>query len=604
MNGAARYQHGRNVMTARPDGQLASREPVLLPIMAPRLQADCEPDGRIALALWGAGTLGTIGFTPLAGPFTYGPNRVIGRTGGIYVAQSAPVMVIRGARVRRVTPARRAAWWHEVTPQAAAPRITRNGSARIYELPWGSFVLDQRDSDLVLGVGASPDEAQDGLALSVETILAEAEGYARKCDRLPGADPILRSMVASGTHAALSSIRQDEHGKFAGLAAGQAYSAPARTYFRDGYWTLQPLLQLAPEVVRDQIRLLATGIQPDGEAPSGVILSGPAQSTAWDKFRLQADRYKEEHLRPGDWWSDHFDSPLFFILAIGDYVAATGDVDEAKRHWPIVAAIVERYVRASGADGLPKKPNHDRDWADNVFREGLVSYDVGLWVGALDAVARIGETVDPKLAARAKALAAMARSNLDAVLWVEKRGNYADFVNSDGFAEDHFMIDSLTLLRYDAVSDKKAAQMLQSAERMLESRNNSDQPYGDWGVLCAFPPYKRPKDVRAKSAFAYRYHNGSDWPYWDGVYALERLRRGLAGARYALTRWWEVSLANGWAGAVEYYSPPFGRGSLLQGWSALPAHVAVLYRDALLAGEDKPASNAPVLDGAQGGPHP
>ena len=96
-------------------------------------------------------------------------------------------------------------------------------------------------------------------------------------------------------------------------------------------------------------------------------------------------------------------------------------------------------------------------------------------------------------------------------------------------------------------------------------------------MLCAYPPYQRPRDVRAKSAFAFRYHNGSDWPYWDGVYAEERLRHGLGGARYALTRWWEMCLANGWAGAVEYYSPPFGRGSLLQGWSAMPAAIAIKY---------------------------
>ena len=55
------------------------------------------------------------------------------------------------------------------------------------------------------------------------------------------------------------------------------------------------------------------------------------------------------------------------------------------------------------------------------------------------------------------------------------------------------------------------------------------------------------------------------------------MRRRLGGARYALTRWWEACLANGWAGAVEYFSPPFGRGSLLQAWSAMPAAVALKY---------------------------
>ena len=97
------------------------------------------------------------------------------------------------------------------------------------------------------------------------------------------------------------------------------------------------------------------------------------------------------------------------------------------------------------------------------------------------------------------------------------------------------------------------------------------------GVLCAFPPYKRARDIRAKTAFPFRYHNGSDWPYLDGLYAEERLRRGLGGARYPLTRWWEYCLAQGWAGPVEYFAPPFGRGSLLQGWSSMPATAALKY---------------------------
>ena len=45
-------------------------------------------------------------------------------------------------------------------------------------------------------------------------------------------------------------------------------------------------------------------------------------------------------------------------------------------------------------------------------------------------------------------------------------------------------------------------------------------------------------------------------------------------------------------GAVEYFSPPFGRGSLLQGWSSLPAAVALAHRDIVLAGD--PAEGPPA----------
>jgi glycogen debranching enzyme len=559
------------------DGRVRSAEPVVLPVMAPRLQADVWPNGIIDVSVWGVGNLGRVRFSPLTGPYDYGPNSVLGSDGGVYVAQSAPVMLVRGAKLSRIFPARRCAWWHEISAEAARPQWSHLGNARLMTLPWGSLLIEQRGDDLLIAAGATADEATKALTLDADAIVAEAQTYAKSCDRMPEADPILRSMVVQGVHAALSSIRRDDQGSFAGLAAGQAYSSPARTYFRDGYWTLQPLLTLAPDVVREQIRLLARGVQPDGEAPSGVILSGPAQSAAWRVFRDHPDRYKEHHLRPEDWWSDHFDSPLFFVLALGDYVRETGDVAEAERHWPIITAITERYFRLSGPDGLPLKPRNDRDWADNVFREGLVSYNLGLWVGALDVVAKLGGSIDPALASRASVARAKAKEAIDPLLWIEERQGYADYRTPDGFIEDHLVIDSLTLARYDAIPEAKAEQLLHSMAATLESRHNGTQPYGDWGVLCAFPPFKRVRDLRAKTAFAYRYHNGADWPYWDGVYAEERLRRGMGGARYALTRWWETCLANGWAGPVEYFSPPFGRGSLLQGWSGMPAAVALRY---------------------------
>ena len=545
--------------------------------MAPRLQGDVWPDGRLDLSLWGVGRLARLRFAAIAGPYRYGPNRVEGSAGGVHVARSAPAMVLLGVSGGRIFPARRCAKWHDISAEDARATWHVSGDRREMRVPWGFVFVEQRGGDLVLAAGASREEAERGLALSVAEIVAEADAYVKRCDLMPESDPVLRSMVIQGVHASLSSIRWDEGGAFAGLAAGQAYSSPARTYYRDGYWTLQLLLKLEPQAVRDQVRLLAKGVQPDGEAPSGIILSGAAQSAAWRVFRDQPERYKEHHLRPEDWWSDHFDSPLFFVLALGDYVTATGDTVEAQRHWPVVTAVIERYFRLMAGHGLPMKPRNDRDWADNVYREGLVSYDLGLWIGALDVVASLGASLDPDLAARCTAAAAKGRAAIEKLLWLDDNQNAADYRTEDGFIEDHVTLDSLTLLRYSALPEPLALALLRKIEVTLETRYNAEQPYGDWGVMCAYPPFRRTRDIRAKTAFAFRYHNGSDWPYLDGMYAEERLRRGLGGARYALTRWWEVCLANGWAGPVEYFAPPFGRGSLLQGWSAMPATVALGY---------------------------
>jgi glycogen debranching enzyme len=236
-----------------------------------------------------------------------------------------------------------------------------------------------------------------------------------------------------------------------------------------------------------------------------------------------------------------------------------------------------------GPAGLPVKPHNDRDWADNVVREGLVAYDIGLWIGALDALATLGDRLDPALAAAAREAAAAARPAADAALW--RGDHFVDYVRPDGWAETHLALDALTLLRFGAVPEPRALAVLDEVRAKLESRRNQDQPYGDFGMLCVFPPFADHAALRAKSAFPYRYHNGGEWPWLEAIYAAERLRRGLAGWRYPLTRWWSYCLEQGWAGPVEHFSRPYGRGSLLQGWTSLPAAVALQYADRTLAGD-------------------
>ena len=213
-----------------------------------------------------------------------------------------------------------------------------------------------------------------------------------------------------------------------------------------------------------------------------------------------------------------------------------------------------------------------------------MAYDLGLWIGALDAIAAMGAAHDPGLAAEAFGAAAAGRAAIEAALW-RPEGWYADYATPDGFSEDHLALDSLTLLRFSAVSEPRARQVLAAARARLESRHNRDQPWGDWGVLCVWPPFRRRADLRAKSVFVARYHNGGDWPWLDGLYTGERLRRGLAGWRYPLLAWWRTCLARGWLGAVEHLSLPFGRGSLLQAWSSLPLAAALEFNDAVLAGD-------------------
>ena len=538
-------------LAPRADGALSAAAPPAFPLMTPRLQGELSPDGTLDLSLWGLGEVGRLRLAGLEGPFAIAPNRIEAAGGaGLGAAQSAPALVVSGPR-----------------PQPAEE---------------GRLVVQPRGDDWLIAAGASDAELAAALALDVAQVRREAEAYVRRCDALPAAGPLLRSLVMQGAHAALSSVRRDEAGRFAGLAAGLIYSNPPRTYYRDGYWTLQLLLRLAPDAAADQIELLAAGVRPDGEAPSAVIVPCPA-ADAFEHNRLAREALAAIHWRPGEWWSDHFDSPLFFVLAVGDHAAATGDDALARRCWPLLTAVFRRYLALRGPDGLPVKPHNDRDWADNVYREGLVAYDLGLWVGALDVLARLGARLGQDLAAEAAAEAAQARAAIARSLL--RDGLYVDYLRPDGWAETHLALDALTLLRFDAAPAPQAAAFLEAVRARLESRHNPDQPYGDFGMLCVWPTFADRQALRAKSAFPFRYHNGGDWPWLDALCAAERLRRGLPGWRYPLTRWWEACLANGWAGAVEHFSVPFGRGSLLQAWSSLPAAVALQYADQVLVGD-------------------
>ncbi|MDE5618213.1 MAG: hypothetical protein K2I79_01855, partial [Clostridia bacterium] len=92
-----------------------------------------------------------------------------------------------------------------------------------------------------------------------------------------------------------------ELGKFKGFLAGIVYQFPARTYYRDGYWTVLSVLPVRPDLVRNEIITLAGGINSKGECPSAV------------KFNFK------------NYWGNHYDSPSFYVIMLYDYIAHTGD---------------------------------------------------------------------------------------------------------------------------------------------------------------------------------------------------------------------------------------------------------------------------------------
>lgn len=390
--------------------------------------------------------------------------------------------------------------------------------------------------------------------------LESAQEYARwlKVIAASARDPLSRSIIVAGLNASLSSFKvlgED----FAGFTAGPDYFYPPRLYFRDGYWAAQVVLPYRPDLVRNHLLSLACGVHPDGRCPSGVF-----PPDFFGGFT--------------DWLPDHLDAPAFFVLLLADYLRFTSDweilrVSPGKGKpslWEIAQRTLNYLISQDcDGDGLLEKPRQPNDWADNVRRSVWVTYDQALYAAALRAGAIMAKSLGQEsLACYYGQKAQQARLALDR-LWLPERGYYVNYLRPGG-GETNLSIDTLTVLYFGLAEEERARRLLAAARR-LQTRFNDEQPFGDWGVMCVFPPYRHREDLFGKSADPYRYHNGADWPYWDGVYGAVLREREDEDADYVLTRWWEYSLERGWLTPVEYYSPAYPEGGKLQAWSSMPA---------------------------------
>jgi len=586
----------------REDGALAGRGATTLALAGPRLLAHASGGGVRDVFVWGGGRIGGVRLqrpAPRDAQAVVEPGRLSftwpGGAASVTALQELPAIELRlrGADLALAP--------HDVRMRpdgltdGPGPRRRRDEAGWRVDAPWatlrlwapgsvwsdGALRLPAGDARAWIVAGQDPDEVDPVLATLRDDPDAPGRRHdawiAELRDRFEVDDPLLRSLFVHGVANAQMARKELAGGAFAGYAAGHAYALPARSYYRDAYWTLQALLPLEPQRAADQLRLLAPGIEPDGTAPSAVVRTSPAGMRAWRARRASDPSLAHDHPSDDAWWPDHVDAPSLFVLLARDAVAWTGrpellDDDVAgvtlrdRIGW-----IADGIVRGSDARGLPVKPRHDRDWADNVFRSGAVTYDVGLAYGALRAAAEAWTGVRPERAQGWREASERMREAATSVLWDDARGHYREFVEPGGREPGTLAIDTLTALRFGLADEGQARDTLAAIRARLETRHDASQPFGDWGVSCLRPGYPSWVRRRGKARFPYRYHDGGDWPYWDGVYAEQRLLRGMEGWRYPLTRWWEVGLAHGRTTPTEHQSPPWPAGSPATGWSSMPA---------------------------------
>ncbi|MDE6614425.1 MAG: hypothetical protein K2K24_02845 [Clostridia bacterium] len=389
-----------------------------------------------------------------------------------------------------------------------------------------------------------------------DNALADCDAYASglKCPA-PLQGDFLNAYYKSLLNASLSNYK--ELGKFKGFLAGIVYQFPARTYYRDAYWTVLSVLPVRPDLVRNEIITLANGISKKGECPSAV------------KFNFK------------NYWGDHYDSPSFFVLMLYDYLVHTKDFsilqEKVKAGRVINSAnlVLQRLMKETDESGLLVKGGefNRRDWCDNVFRSTYVTYDEALYARALFAMSEIYKVCldnEAKSKEYSDKYEKVVKSIND-LLWDEEKGWFVNY-KSDNFVEDNLSIDTVVMALFGLTDETRIKRMLENMQSLLESKNNKEQGAGDFGTLAVYPFYKNTKDIVQKSSLPYYYHNGGDWPYLSCVYAYAKLMYGMD-YMYPLTRWFEYNIEKGNYTPIEFFSPVHPDGSMLQAWSSTGAFV-------------------------------
>ena len=345
-----------------------------------------------------------------------------------------------------------------------------------------------------------------------------------------------------------------ECGGLKGFVAGCHYLNPLRTYYRDSYWTILPMYAYDISLVKRQVLTLARGIDKDGSCPSAVKQDFSA------------------------FWGGHYDSPSFFAMMVYDYVNHSGDkallqeVVNGKTILDLCRLVVTKQIERTDETGLLYKegPYNKLDWADEVNRNGYVTYDEALFYRALICVERLCVACG-KDGSFYGQTAKKVKTAINEILWNEEKGYYVNYVDGD-FVEDNLSVDTVLVYLFGIADERRANRMLDAMERLLETKNNHLQQAGDYGIMCVYPFYKRISAAYFKSSQDYEYHNGGNWPYWSAMYAYAKYLAGRE-YRYALESWYSYNLERGIFTPVEYFSPCRKSGSTLQAWSGAAAFV-------------------------------
>lgn len=252
------------------------------------------------------------------------------------------------------------------------------------------------------------------------------------------------------------------------------------------------------------------------------------------------------------------DGTPLFLLAMQDYVRATGDIDFLKASWDAVGRAY-RFERTHDSDGDGVYDNaQGTGWVED-WPAGMPHQELYLAALDRDATAAMGQLAawmgDSSLSASAKSTAAKLATAVDA--YRQPNGLFAFSKNANGtYDTTNTVYPSVALWGAGAGLPSPAHQLHDWASSNFET---------DWGT--------RAIDTRDPMYDPISYHRGSVWPLFTGWTSMAAYRTDHPLAGYAALRQ-NVDLT--WAGdpgsVTELLSgafyQPLGRSSTHQLWSS------------------------------------
>ncbi|MBV9269301.1 MAG: glycogen debranching protein [Acidobacteriaceae bacterium] len=280
----------------------------------------------------------------------------------------------------------------------------------------------------------------------------------------------------------------------------------------------------------------------------GKVMHEFSQSAAYIDWKSTAYFYAEA------------DGTCLLVMAMSDYVAASGDLDYLKQNWDAIKKAYA-FTRAHDSDGDGIYDNSEgTGWVES-WPPGMPHQEI--YLAALDqqscaAMARLAQAMkDDALSSAAREKASQIQRTLESEYFAKEDSFYAFSRNRDG-SLDH------TATIYPAVAWWDATSSLQNARPML-SRWASAEFSTDWGT----------RDISERTPFydPISYHQGSVWPLFTGWVSLAEYRAGRSLSAYAhlmqnAQMTWTQDLGSVTELLSGQFFQPLGRSTSHQMWSS------------------------------------